>query len=359
MKRIIVAIVLLLIVGSFIYVGFYLYQKNQAPPEKAETTTPFKTTIVKKTVATGAINPRREVALKPQISGIVDKLYVQAGEYVTKGQTIAKIRVIPENLNLNAAESNVNKAKIALQQADIELKRREQLYKAKVISEVEYNQYKFDYDQRKEDLENAQNNLQLIREGVSNRQQKTTTIVTSTISGMVLDVPIKEGAQVIQSNSFNDGTTIATVADMNDLIFEGKLDESEVGKVKEGMNLRITVGAIEGKTFDAKLEYISPKGVVDQGTIQFTIKAAVKQPGEKNFIRAGYSANADIILESRDSVLAVLERDIQFSKDTAFVEVEKTAEQFEKRKVKLGLSDGINVEVLDGVAANDKIKVMK
>lgn len=359
MKKVIVGIFSIGIILVFLYTGYYLYKKNQKPKETFKTTLPFKADIQKKTVATGSINPRKEILLKPQISGIIEKIYVNPGDKVVKGQTIARIQVIPENQSLNNAESAVNKAQIALEQSRIEFERREKLYKLKAISETEFNQYKYDYEQKKEDLDNAQNALDLTKEGVSKRQTKTTTIVTSTISGMILDVPVKEGSQVIQSNSFNDGTTIASVADMNDLIFDGKVDESEVGKIKEGMPLKIIVGAIEGQTYNAKLEYIAPKGTVDQGTVQFEIKAAIKSQGDK-FIRAGYSANADIILDKRDSVLSILERDLQFEKDgSRFVEVETAPQVFVKKPVKLGLSDGINVEVLSGISDKDKIKVQE
>lgn len=358
MKRILLFSLLLVFLGMFGYVGYYLINKSKQDPVVYESAPPFKTNIIVKTVANGAVEPRREVTLKPQISGIIDELFVEPGQKVRKGQKIARIKIIPDDVNLSNAESTVNKAKLAVEQAKVEYERRKKLYEAKAISEVEYRQFLFEYDQAKEDYENALNTVQLIKEGISSRSKQTTTIVLATIDGMVLDVPVKVGTQVIQSNNFNEGTTVAIIADMNDLIFKGKVDESEVGKIKLGMPLKITIGAINNRTFDATLEYISPKGVEDQGTIQFEIKAAVTQPADF-FIRAGYSANADIILEKRDSVLALRERDLLFANDTIYVEVETAPQKFKKQVVKTGLSDGINVELLEGVTNSAKVKTQQ
>jgi len=357
-KKIFGVITLFSVLALFGYVGYFLYKKSQQDPEKYSTTKPFRTSIVKKTVANGSIKPRKEVELKSQITGIIENLYVEAGQTVRAGSVIAKIKVIPDDVTLSNAEAALKQAKIRLQETKLEKERREKLFSEKVISEAEYNRYLFDYQRSMQEVEAAENNLQLIREGVSKMQAQTSTVVKATIPGMILDVPVKEGAQVIQSNNFNIGSTIAIIADMNDLIFEGKVDESEVGKLKEGMELQITVGAIEGKTFKAKLEYISPKGIDEEGTVQFQIKAAMTDL-DSRLIRAGYSANADIILDSRDSVLAILERDILFEKDKKFVEVETGEQQFEKRQVETGLSDGINIEILSGISLEDKVKVQE
>ncbi len=358
MKKVLLTLFILVLLGLFGYVGYYLFTKSKKDPVVYKTSAPFKTDIVVKTVANGAVEPRREVTLKPQISGIIDELFVEPGDKVKKGQKIARIKIIPDDVNLGNAESAVNKAKLAMEQAELEFDRRKKLYEAKAISEVEYRQFLFEYEQSKEDYANALNTVQLIKEGISSRSKQTTTIVLATIDGMVLDVPVKVGTQVIQSNTFNEGTTVAIIADMNDLIFKGSIDESEVGKIKAGMPLRITIGAIEGRTFDAALEYISPKGVTDQGTIKFEIKAALEQP-EDIFIRAGLSANADIILDKRDSVIALKERDLLFSNDSVFVEVETTPQQFEKKQVKTGLSDGINVELLEGIDETVAVKTQQ
>lgn len=358
MKKIIGLTVIIAILALFIYVGYFLYKKSNQDSVKYSSAKPFKTSIVKKTVANGSIIPRKEVELKPQISGIIEKLYVEAGQIVKAGSTVAKIKVIPDDLSLSNAEAALKQAKIRVDETRIEKERREKLFNEKVISEAEYNGYLFEYQRSLEEREAAENNLQLLREGVSKKQTQTTTLVKATISGMILDVPVKEGEQVIQSNNFNSGTTIAFIADMNDLIFDGKVDESEVGKLHESMDLKITVGAIEGKTFHAKLEYIAPKGMDEEGTIQFQIKAAMTEI-DSALIRAGYSANADIIIASRDSVLAIMERDLLIEGEQKFVEVETGEQQFEKREVKTGLSDGINIEILSGVSGQDKIKVQE
>lgn len=358
MKKALLTLFILILLALLGYVGYYLFSKSKQDPVVYKTSAPFKTDIVVKTVANGAVEPRKEVTLKPQISGIIDELFVEAGDKVKKGQKVARIKIIPDDVNLGNAESAVNKAKLAMEQAELEFQRRKKLYEAKAISEVEYRQFLFEYEQSKEDYANALNTVQLIKEGISSRSKQTTTIVLATIDGMVLDVPVEVGTQVIQSNTFNEGTTVATIADMNDIIFKGTIDESEVGKIKVGMPLRITIGAIEGRTFDATLEHISPKGVTDQGTIKFDIKAALEQP-EDIFIRAGLSANADIILDKRDSVLALKERDLLFENDTTYIEVETTPQVFEKKRVVTGLSDGINVELIEGVDESVAVKTQQ
>lgn len=358
MKRIFITLGFLALLALFLYVGYFLYKKSNKGPVVYETSTPFYTDIVKKTVANGSIKPRKEVELKPQISGIIDKLFVAAGQFVKAGEVVAKIKVIPDDVTLSNAETALNQANIRLKEATAEKERRENLFNEKVISEAEYNGYLFELERTREEVAAAENNLQLIRQGVSKKQTQTTTLVKSTISGMVLTVPVKEGEQVIQSNTFNSGTTIASVADMHDLIFEGKVDESEVGKIKTGMGLLITVGAIEDKKFNADLEYISPKGIDEEGTIQFEIRAALSQLDGAT-VRAGYSANADIILESRDSVLAIQERDILFEQSEKYVEVEKGEQQFEKQKIETGLSDGINIEILSGIGSDAKVKTQE
>jgi len=224
-----------------------------------------------------------------------------------------------------------------------------------VIAEQEYNRFRVDLDLAKEALEAAKENLQIIREGATKNAGESTTLVRSTVSGMVLDIPFKEGSSVIESNTFNEGTTVATIADMGKMIFEGKVDESEVGKIKKGMDLLLTVGALEDISFNAKLDYISPKGVDEEGTIKFDVRATVELK-EDAFLRAGYSANADIVLDKRDSVMSIKESNLIFSGDTIFVEVEVAEQQFEKRQIKTGISDGINIEVVSGLKPDDKIK---
>lgn len=357
MKRIFKFAILLVFIALVIWVFVYLYQQSKTAPVVYETETPVTTNILRKTVATGSVVPRKEIAIKPQESGIVTAVYVEPGQLVKQGDNLARIQIIPEMVQVNEAENRVNKARLAFANAEKEFERTKQLYEQQVVALSDFQAEELRFKSSREDLQAAENHLQLIQEGVTKQMgSKTNTVIRSTISGMVLDVPIEEGNSVIKSNNFNDGTTVAMVADMGEMIFRGKVDETEVGKIKEGMHLLMTIGAIENEVFDAYLEYISPKGVEEGGAIQFEIKAAVELK-DNRFIRAGYSASADIVLDRRDSVLAINEKVLQFSGDSVFVEVETAPQVFEKRLVKTGLSDGLNIELLEGIEAEEKVKV--
>ncbi|MDR1171971.1 MAG: efflux RND transporter periplasmic adaptor subunit [Bacteroidales bacterium] len=356
MKKFLKIFLLAVLVGLFGYTLYFLYRKSKPNPVTYQTKSPFVSNIVKKTVATGSVIPRREIEIKPKVSGIVSEIYIKEGDMIRKGDRIGKVNIIPDMANLNSAESRVRRAGISFEDARINCDRQSKLYEQKVIAIADFEKASVAFQTAKEELEAAEDNLQIIREGAARKSGQTTnTIIESTITGMVLDVPVKEGNSVTESNTFNSGTTIAIVADMGEMIFEGKVDESEVGKIKEGMNLILTIGALETETFNAELEHIAPKGVLENGAVQFKIQAKVAlKPG--SFIRAGYSANADIVLDKRDSVLVVEESLLKFSRDSAFVEILTAPDKFEKRYVKTGLSDGINIEVLSGVAREDKIK---
>jgi len=358
MKTFFRILIIAIIVGVFGFTIFYLYGKSKETPVMYETTTAFVApSIIKKTVATGSVNPRKEIDITPKVSGIIEELFVEPGQMVKEGDVIARIKIIPNMVNLNNAESRVNRAEISLENSKRKFDRQKELYDDGVIPAAEFEQFELNYENALEELSSAQSNLELIQEGQTKQSGTTTnTLVRSTIAGMVLDVPVEQGNSVIESNTFNAGTTIATVADMTEMIFEGKIDETEVGKISEGMPLMLQIGAIEDMSFDAVLEHISPKGVEENGAIQFEIKADVVLQ-EEQFIRAGYSANADIVLARADSVLAVPESVIQFEDDTAFVEIETMPQVFEKRTIELGLSDGINIEVVSGITEEDNIKV--
>jgi HlyD family secretion protein len=357
MKKALKIVIGILILVIFVGTIGYLYKKSQAKPVKYETTTAQVTNIIKKTVATGKVVPRKEIEIKPQVSGIISELYVEAGQKVKKGDMIAKVRIIPNMISLNEAESRLNRAKISHDNAQQSYNREKPLYDAKVIALAELQNYEVALKNAREDVDAAENNLQLIRDGISKTAgAASNTIIRSTIEGMVLTVPVEVGNSVIESNTFNDGTTIATVADMGEMIFKGKVDESEVGKLHEGMELIMTVGAIDTEKFKAKLEHISPKGVEENGAIKFEIRAAVVLK-DNMFIRAGYSANADIVLERRDSVLTVQESIVKYDGDKASVEVETAPQVFKSRPIKTGLSDGINVEILSGITKKDKLKI--
>ena len=359
MKKFIRIFIGLAFVALIVYGFFYLFQKSKQKDIIYETKGPSIDNVVKKTVATGTVTPRKEIAIKPQVSGIIEELYVEPGDMVKKGNLLAKVKIIPDMVALNSAESRVNKAKLRQEDAKLVYDRQKKVFEQGVIAEAEFQKYRTEYNTTVEEVEAAENNLQLIKEGITKKSgQLSNTLIRSTIQGMVLDVPVEEGTSVIQTNTFNEGTTIASVADMGEMIFEGKIDETEVGKVKEGMKLELTIGAIENETFDAILEYISPKGVEENGAVQFEIKAKVSLNSD-NFIRAGYSANANIVLERRDSVMVISESLIKFeneNKDSIYVEVETQPQVFEKRYIKTGLSDGIHIEVIRGLEIQDKLK---
>lgn len=356
MKRFLKILIAVVLLALFAYTLYFLFQKSEEKPIVYETTQAFKTDIILKTVATGSVVPRKEIEIKPQVSGIIDQIYVEAGTMVEKNAKIALVKIIPNMVNLNNAENRLRQAKINLDNAKLDLDRNQKLIDQKVISDSEFQQFEVNFKSAQEEYKAAADNLELIKKGeTSSNKSSTNRLIRSTIAGMILDVPVEEGFSVIEANTMNAGTTVASVADMSDLIFEGKVDESEVGKIKEGMNLILKIGAIENETFEATLEYISPKGVEEDGAIQFEIRAAV-QLKEGQFIRAGYSASADIVLDRRDQVLSIPEALLQFDNDSAYVEIEIGDQEFEKRYLTTGLSDGINIEITEGISLEDNIK---
>lgn len=347
-------VLVLLIVGSFVF----LYKKSKAKPTTYQTEGAEITDITKKTVATGSIVPRQSVEVKPKVTGVLSELYVDAGAIVKKDQPLGKVQIIADAQALNGAQAQLTNAQITLDNAKRELDREEGLFKQGVVAEQEMFKFRTDYALAKEGVTSATSNLQLVKEGATRSGGKTSNvIVTATVDGMVIDVPVKVGFSVIQANSFNPGTTIATIANMNDIIFDGRVDEAEVAKIKEGMKLQIKVGAIENDKLDGKLTFIAPQGKLIDGAIQFEIKAdVVNKPGLT--LRANYSANADIVLDEKKQVLAIREALVQYDKDgKPYVEVETTPQTFVRHDVTLGLSDGIHVEVKSGVTKGDKIKI--
>ncbi|MBC6991123.1 efflux RND transporter periplasmic adaptor subunit [Hymenobacter jejuensis] len=360
MKRIFLGLLVLMLLAGFGWLARYFYRQAHADPITYKTEQPIVTDIVKKTVATGSIVPRREVLIKPQVSGIVEELYVEAGQPIKEGELIARIRTVANAASVNSAQTGIQAARIALETSKVALDRQKALFDQKVIAEQEYLNYLSDYRAKKQALDAAESNLQIAQKGASRNTGGSLNLIRSTITGLLLDVPVKVGSSVVERNNFNEGTTVASIADMKSLVFEGKVDESEVGKVREGMDLNLSVGALENQTFPAQLEYIAPKGVVEEGATKFLVRAKVDlKPGQ--FLRANYSANGDIVLGRREKVLAIRESLLQFgkvNKDSVFVEVETGPQQFRKQLVKTGLSDGINVEILSGVKKGDKIKVL-
>jgi len=358
MKIVIRIGILVAILGVFGYTMYFLYMKNEAPEATYMVEKPFESVVIRKTVATGSVVPRKEILIKPVVSGIIDKIYVDAGEMVKKGDVIARIKIIPNMVNLNNAENRLQRAKIDFDNTRIDYDRNQRLYKEGVISKAEFQPFELQLKNAQLEVQGAEDNLEIIRKGVSKRSKTATnTLIKSTITGMLLDLPVKEGNQVIESNTFNEGTTIASVADMTDMIFLGKLDESEVGKVKEGMDLILTIGALQDLTLGAKLEYIAPKGVEENGAIQFEIKAKINPEDlAANFIRSGYSANASIVLEKVDTTMVVKESLVEYVGDSAFVYVETKPQFFERTPIEVGLSDGIIVVVKDGITKDSVLR---
>ncbi len=359
MKKSVTLVILIIIIVAFGASMYYLYQKNAEDPVVYETEQATTRTIIKKTVATGSILPLEEVLIKPNISGVIQEIYVIGGDYVKSGDLIAKIKVVP-NLNaLNDAKNAIDDAKITLEDQRRNFDRQSELFNKGVISKVDLERAQVTYDQAKQAYSAANKRYDIVQTGTTKGYGNTAnTMIRATVSGMILEVPVEVGNQVIESNNFNEGTTIAAIADVNKMIFEGKVDESEVGKIKENLPLEITVGAIENKVFEAVLDYIAPKGNAENGAIQFEIKGTLKK-GDTVFIRAGLSANASIILGRADSVLAIKEALVQFDQDTKkpFVEIANGDQQFERKDLVLGISDGIYVEIKSGINKEDQIKV--
>jgi HlyD family secretion protein len=353
--KIILGIILLILL---VWVLAYFKKANSATVEDFKVEEPFFTSIKTKAVATGKLNPEEEVELKPQVSGIVDQILVEEGDIVKKGDLIAKIRVVPNEQSLVSANSRINTARLNFDNANTLYNRNKVLFEKGVISKQDFENSELSMNQAKESLAQAQNDYQIIKKGSLSSGSGANTNIVAQIPGTILSIPVREGDQVIESNNFNAGTSIATVADMSKMIFEGQVDEAEVGKLKEGIDIKVVLGAINEKEFPAKLTFVAPKGVEVNGAVQFTIKADVTVEPSTN-IRAGYSANAEIELESKENTFCIKESLLQFNRITEkpFVEIQKEDGTFEKVDVELGISDGINVEILEGVKEGDKIKV--
>ena len=362
-KLIIAIVIALIFIGTFVF----LWQKSQPKEVQYSELTPKMDSIQKTTIITGKIEPRNEVYVKPQISGIITEILKEAGQYVNAGEVIAKVKVIPDMGSLSSAEARVRLADINLQQAKVDYDREKNLFDQKLVSADEFDKVAQQLRQAKHEVNAATDALQVVRDGFSkSNASASSTLIRSTISGVILDIPVKVGNSVINSNTFNDGTTIATVANMNDLIFRGNIDETEVGQLVTGMPLKITIGALQDLSFEASLEYISPKATENNGANQFEIKAAVKiattpdgSPSGKSKIRSGYSANAEIILASTDHALTIPESAIEFSGDSTFVYVIKgdgKQKEYERRQIETGLSDGVNIEVKKGLTEKEKVR---
>ena len=361
MKKFLTILLAAIFVGLLLSTFVFLWRKTRPQTTTYSLVSPRTDTLRRTVVATGKVEPRDEVLIKPQISGIVSELHKEAGQLVRKGEVIATVKVIPELASLNSAESRVAVARLSLDQARTEQERTAALYAKGVVAAEEFEQGRTALRKAEEELRNAQDNLEITRNGIANRyREQSNTQVRSTIDGMILDVPVKEGNSVIQANTFNDGTTIASVADMSDMLFRGKVDETDVGKLRTGMPVRLTVGAMQDVELAARLEYVAPKAAEENGLVLFEVKAAAAIP-DSLFVRAGYSANAEIEILRREGVLVLPESCVEFEGDKAWVHVltseEEAPEQtFERREVRTGISDGIDVEIVSGIDESDRIR---
>lgn len=341
-------LVAVIFAGTFVY----LYMNSRPKEERYATVKPTRGDIERTTVLTGTIEPRDEIEIKPQISGIISEVLVEAGDLVNEGDVIARIKVIPEASQLSSAQNRVDVANVALEDARAKYERTKMLYEKKVIAREEYETAEATYLKAQKEVSGARDALRIVREGVSELNAKeSNTMVRATITGLVLDVPVKVGSSVIQSNTFNDGTTIATLADMNKLIFKGNVDETEVGQLAVGMPMKIAIGAMPDVSPSAVIEFISPKGTSSNGANTFEIKAALSNLPESG-LRAGYSANATVSLRSVKDVMMVPESVVEYAGDSTFVYClgdTVPTQQWKRTAVKTGLGDGINLEIVNGI----------
>ena len=351
-KYILTAFLAIVFIGTFVF----LFKKSRPAEIRYQEIEVAAADIERTTVVTGKIVPRNEVNVKPQINGIIAELYKEAGQQVKEGEVIAKLRVIPDMNSLSSAQSRVRLSEINLKQAKTNYDREKALYDKKLVSDEEYDQVLQAYNQAKEERAAAQESLEVIRDGVSSSNKTgSSTLIRSTITGLILDIPVKVGNSVIQANTMNDGTTVATVANMSDLIFDGNIDETEVGALSEGTPMHIRIGALQGFDTEAALEYISPKAVESNGANQFEIKAAVRVSGDHK-IRSGYSANAEIVLERVEQVLSIPESALEFAGDDTFVYKKNAAGEYDRVQVETGLSDGVNIEITSGLQSGDIVR---
>lgn len=359
MKKVLKILMWVIIAAIFIGTFVYLFVNSQSHEKLYELVTPSSESIERTTVLTGKIEPRDEIDIKPQISGIISEINVEPGDVVKAGDVIAKIKVIPDESQLSSAQNRVNVARLTLEQSKLEYERTRQLYDKKFVSREEYEQSLNTYEKAREEVASANDALAIVRDGISSlRASESNTLVRATIDGLILEVPVKVGSSVIQANTMNDGTTIATIADMNDLIFKGKIDETEVGLLHTGMPMKISIGALPDLSPEASIEYIAPKGTEDNGSNTFEIKAAISVPASAG-LRAGYSANASVMLDKADGALTIPESVIEWAGDSTFVYCltdSVPVQKFERRQVKTGISDGINIQVLDGIDSNARLR---
>ncbi len=354
LKKVGIAVLIL----GFLFSMAYFIRTNSKSVEEYDTTTPFTSSIKKTAVVTGKVIPEDEVEIKPQLNGIIEKILVEEGDILNEGDLIARIKVVPDEASVYRVQSQVNNLKLAVKNAERDFQRSTDLFAKQIISQQDFDNAELSYNQAKENLSAAQNDLEIIKKGSVSGSTTANTNIRATVSGTILEIPVKLGDQVIQSNNFSAGTTVAIIADLNTMIFEGKVDEAEVGKLYNGQGLIVSMAAIPGEEFDASLKFVAPKGTEEQGAVQFKIEADVTL-SESVFVRAGYSANASLVIDRRDNVMVIPEALLQFDRRTQapYVEIETGNQKFERKDIEIGLSDGINVEVLSGLSMDTKIKI--
>ncbi len=354
LKKVGIAVLIL----GFLFSMAYFIRTNSKSVEEYDTTTPFTSSIEKTAVVTGKVVPEDEVEIKPQLNGIIEKILVEEGDILNEGDLIARIKVVPDEASVYRVQSQVNNLKLAVKNAERDFQRSTDLYAKQIISQQDFDNAELSYNQAKENLSAAQNDLEIIKKGSVSGSATANTNIRATVSGTILEIPVKLGDQVIQSNNFSAGTTVAIIADLNTMIFEGKVDEAEVGKLYNGQGLIVSMAAIPGEEFDASLKFVAPKGTEEQGAVQFKIEADVTL-SESVFVRAGYSANASLVIDSRYDIMVIPEALLQFDRRTQapYVEIQTGNQKFERKDIELGISDGINVEVLSGLSMDTKIKI--
>ena len=351
-------ILIILLILGFLFAIAYFVRTNSTSSIEYDTSSPFISSIQKTSVVTGTVIPEDEVDIKPQLNGIIDNILVEEGDIVEIGQLIAIIKVVPDERSVYGARAQVTAARLTVQNAERQIKRAKELFEKQIISQQDYEDAELNYNTAKENLIAAQNDLEILRKGSVAGSSTANTNIRATVSGTILEIPVKLGDQVIAANNFNEGTSVAIIADLNEMIFEGQVDEAEVGKLELGQSLKVNMAAIPGKEFDAILKFVAPKGTEQGGAVQFKIEADLTLD-EDTFVRAGYSANGSLVVENKQEIMVIAEALLQFDRRTQlpYVEVEISDQNFERRDVTTGLSDGIKVEILSGVSMDDKIKI--
>ena len=349
--------IILLILG-FLFAIAYFVRTNSKSAIEYETTNPFMSSIELTSVVTGKVIPEDEVEIKPQLNGIIEKILVEEGDTVQNGQLIAVIKVVPDERSVYGAQAQVISSKLNLENGEKQLNRAKELFAKQIISQQEFEDAELRYNSAKESLKAAENDLEIISNGSVAGSSTANTNIRATLSGTILEIPVEVGDQVIAANNFNAGTSVAIIADLSQMIFEGKVDEAEVGNLTNGMKIIVSMAAVPNKEFDAKLKFVAPKGTEEGGAVQFKIEAELTLDDD-TFVRAGYSANGALVVNSKQDIMVIPEAVLQFDRKTQmpYVEIEISDQNFERKELETGLSDGIKVEVLSGLEMTDNIKI--